>query len=213
MKNIYKVKLAKACKELLNYDLVKGTWGNLSILDENLIYITPSGYDYKKMTSEDICVIDIDGKQISGKRKVSSEWILHSEIYKNRKDIKFILHTHPQYSSLASVCLEKVPSLIEDTAMICGENVYIAKYGDPGSKQLAENAVKYLKNNHAVILRNHGLVTIGETFNEALSAALICEKNIFIYTESKKISDTIFEIPEKKLKELRQKYLEYYRQK
>lgn len=208
----YKNTIVKACRKMLNEDLVKGTWGNVSITDGKKIFITPSGYPYDKMKEEDIVVIDYKGNILEGLKAPSSEWKLHVAIYKARKDVKFILHTHPIYASIASVTLEVIPSLIEDSAMICGPEIKVAKYADPGSWELAENAVKALGNNSAVILRNHGLVNVGESFNEAFVSAKVTEKNIQVYLEALKLNREIFYIPEKNMKELREKYLKFYRQ-
>jgi len=147
--------IVQACRKMLNEDLVKGTWGNVSFTDGERIYITPSGYPYDKMKEEDVIVIDYEGNVIEGSRVPSSEWKMHVAIYKARKDVKFILHTHPIYASIASVTMEEVPSLIEDSAMICGPEIRVAKYADPGSWELAENAAEALGNNSAVHRKKH----------------------------------------------------------
>jgi len=204
--------IVQACRKMLNEDLVKGTWGNVSFTDGERIYITPSGYPYDKMKEEDVIVIDYEGNVIEGSRVPSSEWKMHVAIYKARKDVKFILHTHPIYASIASVTMEEVPSLIEDSAMICGPEIRVAKYADPGSWELAENAAEALGNNSAVILKNHGLVNVGESFNEAFVSAKVTEKNIQVYIEALKLNREIFHIPESNMKKLREKYLKFYRQ-
>ncbi|TYB96682.1 MAG: class II aldolase/adducin family protein [Kosmotoga sp.] len=208
----YKGLIVEACKEMIGEELVKGTWGNVSIRESNRIFITPSGYSYEKMEEQDICVIDFDGKTLEGDRTPSSEWKMHVAIYNARDDVDVILHTHPLYSSIASVTLDNVPSLIEDCAMICGPKIKIAEYGDPGSWQLAKNAVNALDTNGAVILKNHGLVNVGKRFSEAFTGAKVTEKNVQVYIEALKLGREISYIPDDKLQMLRKVYKERYLQ-
>ncbi len=106
------------------------------------------------MNEDDVMVIDIDGNILEGFRKPSSEYQLHLEIYKNRKDVNAIIHSHPPiYSSVVSLVKEYIPPLIEDGVMICGERINVAKYGEPGTKDLALKAVEALEMNYAVILK------------------------------------------------------------
>lgn len=208
----FKKLIVNACKEMIGEELVKGTWGNVSIRETNRIFITPSGYSYEKMTENDISVIDFDGNVLEGDKTPSSEWRMHVAIYNARDDVEVILHTHPIYSSIASVTLKTVPSLIEDSAMICGPEIKVAEYADPGSWELANNTVKALGDNGAAILRNHGLVNVGKRFSEAFTGAKVTEKNVQVYIEALKIGKEISYIPDDKLLLLRKVYRENYLQ-
>jgi len=208
-----RLELTNACKKISNDNLVKGTWGNFSIKVKDKIIITPSGYSYELMTPNDLVILNMEGNIIEGDRVPSSEWMMHSEIYKKRDDINIILHTHPNYSSIASVTLDEIPSLIEDSAMILGPSIKVTDYKLPGSKELAVETEKKLGDNNAVIMRNHGLVTVGNSFNEVISAAHIVEKNIMIYIEALKLGKEIHYISDEDLQMLREKYFKSYRQK
>jgi L-fuculose-phosphate aldolase len=164
------------------------------------------------MTERDISVIDFDGNVLEGDKTPSSEWRMHVAIYNARDDVEVILHTHPIFSSIASVALKTVPSLIEDSAMICGPEIKVAEYADPGSWELANNAAKALGENGAVILKNHGLVNVGKRFSEAFTGAKVTEKNVQVYIEALKIDKEISFIPENKLQLLRKTYKEKYLQ-
>lgn len=207
-----KNKVVELCKKISQEGLVKGTWGNVSLKDENKIYITPSGYPYEKMVDEDIAIIDLEGRVLEGFRVPSSEYKLHIAIYKNRSDVNCVLHTHPIYSSIVSIVRDYIPPLIEDGIMICGEKINVARYGEPGSWELANNAVKALGTNNAVILKNHGLVTVGANETEALTASIVAEKTAQIYIEALKIGN-ISILSEEEARNLRNKYLSSYRQK
>ncbi|MEA2066299.1 MAG: class II aldolase/adducin family protein [Thermotogota bacterium] len=208
----FKKLVVEACKEMIGEELVKGTWGNVSIRELNKIFITPSGYSYEKMTERDISVIDFEGNILEGDRNPSSEWKMHVAIYKAREDVDVILHTHPIYSSIASVAFKTVPSLIEDSAMICGPEIKVAEYADPGSWELANNVAKALEDNGAAILSNHGLVNVGKRFSEVLTGAKVTEKNVQVYIEALKLGGEISYIPEDKLPLLRKNYRENYLQ-
>ena len=194
-------------------DRVKGTWGNFSIKVKDKIIITPSGYSYELMTPNDLVIINLEGNILEGDRVPSSEWMMHSEIYKKRKDVDIILHTHPKYSSIASVTMDEIPSLIEDSAMILGPYIKVTDYKLPGTRDLAVETVNKIGDNNAVVMRNHGLVTVGNSFNEVISAAHIVEKNIMIYIEALKLGKGIHYINDEDLKMLRDKYFKSYRQK
>jgi len=212
MENYYKRIVVDSCKRMAGEELVKGTWGNVSMRNGDKVYITPSGFPYDIMREDDIMVIDLEGNVLEGTHSPSSEWKLHIAIYKKREDVGFILHTHPVYSSIASVTMDAVPSLIEDSAMICGPEIKVAQYGDPGSWDLANNAVEALGENSAVIMRSHGLVNVGQRFSEAFASAKVTEKNVQIYIEALKINKEIFILPEETKKNLREVYKEMYRQ-
>ena len=163
-----RLELTNACKKIANDNLVKGTWGNFSIKVKDKIIITPSGYSYELMTPNDLVIINMKRNIIEGDRVPSSEWMMHSEIYNKREDINIILHTHPTYSSIASVTLDEIPSLIEDSAMILGPKIKVTEYKLPGSQELAEETTEKLGENNAVVMRNHGLVTVGNSLNEVI---------------------------------------------
>ncbi len=203
--------VVKYAKKISEEGLTKGTWGNISVRDERYIYITPSGYPYDKLTSDDIVIVDYDGKIVEGQHKPSSELPLHIEIYKARKDVFAIIHTHPVYSTVVSVSCDQLPPIVEDAVMILGERILVSQYAFPGTEELAKNAVASLGNNHAVFLKNHGLVTVGENLQEAFIASLIAEKTAQVYVEAMKIG-RVSTLKEEDASKLRQKYLKAYKQ-
>jgi L-fuculose-phosphate aldolase len=96
--------------------------------------------------------------------------------------------------------------------MICGPEIKVAEYADPGSWELANNVTKALEDNGAAILRNHGLVNVGKRFSEVLTGAKVTEKNVQVYIEAVKLGGEISYIPEDKLPLLRKIYRENYLQ-
>lgn len=165
--------------------LVASTWGNVSgrvILDinhpieEHLIVITPSGVDYDNLTSCDLPVINMAGKQVSGNYKPSSEQKLHIAILKAKPDIHCVMHTHSLYASAFAVARKPIEATVEDMVQIAGGKIEVAEYAYPGTEQVAINAVKALHDSWGVLLANHGLVGVGRTAHEAYKVCLVIEK-------------------------------------
>ena len=204
-----KNEILSAVNFIVSNNLVKGTWGNVSIKNNDKIYITPSGIPYNLLKEEDICVVDLNGKIISGE-KPSSELPTHLEIYKNREDVNAIVHTHPVFSTTVSLVTDKIPPLVEDSVMILGPVINVAKYALPGTYELAYNVVKSLGKNNAVILKNHGLITVGTDIYEALIANLVCEKTAEIFIYALNIGNfDIIDMNDARI--LRDKYLNSYK--
>jgi L-fuculose-phosphate aldolase len=158
--------------------LVVGTWGNIStrVQDTDLVAITPSGVDYDKTRPEDIVIVDLEGNIIDGKLKPSIELPLHLAIYKARKDVNAIVHTHSTYSTSYAIARKEIPASAEDSAQIVGGNVRVTDYFLPGTVELGNEAVKKLEDRNAVLLANHGLLAAAGTLKEALKVAQIVEK-------------------------------------
>ncbi|RAO98355.1 aldolase [Petrotoga sp. 9PW.55.5.1] len=206
-----KEEILNITKKINEFGLVKGTWGNVSIKNGEKIYITPSGVPYDTLKENDIVEVDLEGNILSGKNP-SSELPTHLKIYAARADVKVVIHTHPIYATAVSLIVDHIPPLVEDSVMLLGSKINVAEYALPGTKRLGENSVSALGSNNAVILKNHGLITVGETWSEALIASLICEKTAQIFLEALKSGLKISEISSEDSSILREKYLSSYRQ-
>ena len=193
--------IVKRGRELYKQNLTIGTWGNISVLDSDtgLVYIKPSGMDYNEINLEDVIVVDKKGKTIEGIRKPSIEMPIHLSIYNARKDVGAIVHYHPIYSSVLAVTGSSLSGICEDFVQVVGEKVLCAKYGLPGSKELAENAVASLGNRNAVFLLNHGTLCVGKDMKEAMKVCYVVEKTAHIYILSKNIGKCRI-IPEEDIK-------------
>ncbi len=170
--------IVQTAQDMAKSSLVRGTWGNVSIRikDENAMAITPSGVNYFTMEPKDVVVVDYNGNIIHGNLKPSIEINLHSEIYKNRKDINAIVHTHSDYCTAFAIARKEIPAAAEDLIQIVGGNVKVADYALPGTIELAQNTLKALENRNAVLMANHGLVAAASDISEALKIAYIVEK-------------------------------------
>ena len=194
---------ARTYREKLN----SGTGGNLSVFnrEKKLIAITPSGIGYFETKIEDIVIVDIDGKKIEGKYKPSSEIGFHTALYKKRDDINAIVHTHSIYATTLA-CLNIELPAVHYLVGFSGKKVPIAPYAEFGSKKLAENICKKIENYNAILLKNHGLISLGDSIEKAYLIAEEIEFVARIYYQTKNIgkpiilSDKIMESVLKKFK-------------
>ncbi|HEY8422528.1 MAG TPA: class II aldolase/adducin family protein [Thermoclostridium sp.] len=163
--------LVMIMERIYGYGMTTTSGGNLSIKDENGdVWITPAGIDKGSLTNKDIVQVKPDGTVI-GKHRPSSELPFHLSTYKQRPDVRAVLHAHPPALVSFSI-VRKIPDtrLIPDVNLVCGE-VGIAEYGLPGSDELGEKIASVLKKGiNTVILENHGIVVVGKDLFEAFMA-------------------------------------------
>ncbi|MDN5320573.1 MAG: L-fuculose-phosphate aldolase [Thermococcaceae archaeon] len=150
--------------------------GNLSVLFNGKVFIKGTGSVMDELTHGQIAVIDLEGNVLSSIRP-SSEWKLHVEVYKRRKDVKAIVHLHPPYSIVASTLLNEELPIITPEAEIYLKKIPIAEFKPAGSRELAEETAKHLEHYDAVILQNHGIVTVGRSLREAYYKAELVEES------------------------------------
>ncbi|MEJ2194791.1 MAG: L-ribulose-5-phosphate 4-epimerase [Ignavibacteriaceae bacterium] len=108
-----KQKVLLANLDLVKYDLVTLTWGNVSGIDreKNLVVIKASGVDYDKMIIEDMVVVDLTGKVVEGNLRPSSDTLTHIELYKNFEGIGGITHSHSEYATIFAQACKEIPCL------------------------------------------------------------------------------------------------------
>jgi L-fuculose-phosphate aldolase len=146
--------------------------GNVSVRQGERVLITPSGLPYAAMLPDDIVEIDLEGRRTGGsERKASSEWPFHAAIYKARPDATAIVHTHSPYATALSCARRDIPAFHYVIALGGGADIRCANYATFGTQALADNAVAALEGRRAVLLANHGVITIGQTLAGAQTLA------------------------------------------
>ena len=144
-------------------------------------YITPSGMKYDILKPKDIVFVSLKGK-FDKKKKPSSEWQFHRDIYVNKKEAKAIVHAHSTCATAVSSHQKNIPAFHYMVAVAGGEDLKCAKYATFGSKQLSKNIIKALKNRAACLIANHGQVAFGDslekTFELAQEIENICHQYI-----------------------------------
>lgn len=145
-----------------------GNEGNHSVrIGPNKFLCTPTGISKGFLKPDDICTVDIEGKQLAGKRKRTSEILMHLEIYKQRADVKAVVHSHPPHATAFAIAGVELPTCIHPEAEVFLGVVKTAKYVTPGDKRLGESLIPYLKDSNTILLQNHGTVTFSTSLEEA----------------------------------------------
>jgi len=170
---------------LVKEGLVARTWGNISIrVDETHMLITPSGRSYEDLTPEDIVLVNYHTSKHEGTIKPSSEKELHCEIYRTRKNIHAVIHTHQMNASTVAAAHREVPPILDDMAQIIGPTVRVADYALPSTKKITKKTVKALKGRNAALMANHGAVCIGRDLEEAFVVCQVLEKACKAFIEA-----------------------------
>ena len=151
-----------------NNRFVAATDGNLSVRTKrNTILTTPTEICKGRIREADIAEVDLNGMLVKGKNKPSSEFKMHSYIYRSRKDINAIVHTHPRFATAFAVAGIALDKIILPEVYLKLKYVPLAKYATPSTNEVPESISKYVKNFNAILLSNHGLVTFAKTLEEA----------------------------------------------
>lgn len=178
-----KKQVIKAGKRIVAEGLVAGTWGNISIrIDKNSMAITPSGGDYLNLIPEDITIVNFDGSYQGP--KPSSEKKLHIQIYKERKEINAVIHTHSMNASTVAAARRSVPAILDDVAQIIGPGIRVADYALPSTKKIVKVTIKALKGRMAALMANHGAICLGRSIEEALVCCTVLEKGCKAFIEA-----------------------------
>lgn len=196
-------------KKLLDSGMTLGTGGNLSVFDRaaGLMYITPSGIEFGLIQPEDIVVLDLEGRVVSGSRVPSSEWAMHLIFYQERTDIDAVIHAHTTYSTVFACLNEPLPASHYMLA-VAGPDVRCAPYAGFGTRELAEHAFEGMRDRKAVLLANHGIIagetSLKRTFN-VLEEVEYCAK---IHILARSIGSPVL-IPEAEMTHMAERFKTY----
>lgn len=159
-------------RKLVEAGLTTGTGGNLSVFrrDLNLIAISPSGMDYFQIRPEDVPLVSPDGRIVEGTRKPSSELSMHLALYRARPDVAAVVHTHSPFATTLACLHWEIPP-VHYLVAFSGKKVPVAPYATYGTEALAANAAQAAREANAVLLANHGLVTVGRDLPQAFATA------------------------------------------
>jgi len=205
-------KLVTVARKVAQAGLVAGTWGNISArLDDKRVLITPSGISKEVLKPEDLLVVDLEGNVVKGNLKPSMETPMHTKIYAMRQDINAVVHTHSPYATAFAIAGKPLPVLTVDFAAVVGHEVPVTRYVRPGTREMADEVIKALGNHTAVLIRNHGIVAVGETLDDAFCVALLIEEEAKMYIFAK-ILGRIDILEKNEVRAIRDFYLRRYGQ-
>jgi len=163
-----KEEICEIGRRVYNRGFAAANDGNISIrVGEDEVLCSPTMICKGFMKPEDICAVDMQGGQIAGKRKRTSEILLHLEIMRNRPDVKACVHCHPPHATAFAVANEAIPQCILPEIEVFMGEVPIAPYETPGGQEFAATVTPFLQSTNTVILKNHGTVSFGKTLEEA----------------------------------------------
>jgi len=165
---------------------VVGTAGNVSMrlndLDgRQLMVITPTGKHYDSTSVEDMVVVDFKGNVIEGQHTPSVETMMHVEVYKTRKKVNAVIHSHPVFSSAIAVAGLEIPPIVDDQITYLGGGIKVADYALSGSQDMVQNVISALGPRNAVLMSNHGALCVGRDMREAFTNLEMLEKTAKIY--------------------------------
>ena len=142
--------------------------GNLSVrLKGDRILVTPTAVSKGAMRPGDLAIVDLDGQRVSGRRNVTSEIGMHLLIYRMRPDIQAIVHAHPPTATgFAAAGMALTEPLVCEVVIGLG-CIPLARYGTPGTSELARTLEPFVPNYDAILMSNHGVVAYAETLEHA----------------------------------------------
>jgi len=170
MLNVHKIKqeICEIGDRLYKKGFAAANDGNISYrISEKEVVCTPTLICKGFMKPDDLCLVDMEGNQLSGRRKCTSEVKLHLAIMKHRPDVKAIVHCHPPHATAFGIAREPIPQCILPEVEIFLGEVPIARYDTPGSQDFADTILPFVDKAKVVILANHGTVSWGETVEQA----------------------------------------------
>ena len=185
---IAQIEVCETAKKMYHSGLVAGTWGNISSrVDEEYMVITPSGMDYDRLCADDMVLVNMKTFEYEGRLKPSVEVPVHSAVYLSRPEVNGIVHTHSTYALTMATARKPIPPICDDQVQILGGDVRLAAYTMPGTKEMADEVVKALKDRGGALIANHGAITIGRNLAEAFTGSQVLEKTALIYINTQSI--------------------------
>jgi len=169
--------VCRANRALPTYGLVTWTSGNVSGRDpeSGLVVIKPSGVMFEDLTPENMVVVDLDGQVVEGDHGASTDTVSHVYVYRQRPDVMGMVHTHSNYATAFAAVGAPIPVYLTAIADEFGGTIPCGDYARIGGDTIGEEIVRAIGDSLAVLMKQHGVFTIGPTVNKALKAAVMVE--------------------------------------
>jgi len=198
-----KEQICEIGRRVYNKGFAAANDGNISFrVGDNEVLCSPTMICKGFMTPEDICAVDLEGNQIAGKRKRTSEILLHLAIMQHRDDVKAVVHCHPPHATAFAVAREPIPQCVLPEIEVFMGEVPLAPYETPGGQEFAHTVVPFLKSTNTIILTNHGTVSFGKTLEEAYWKTEILDAYCRILILTKQLGGSVNYLNEQKSREL-----------
>lgn len=172
--------VVEAGKKLVETGLIARTWGNVSArISDTQFVITPSGRAYETLTPEEVVVVNIEDCSHEGDIKPSSEKGVHADAYKHRPEVNFVIHTHQKAATIVSITGMEIRNVYDEFKAVLGDKVPVAEYAMSTTNSLRKKVEKCLLANPecpAIMLKHHGTLCVGESYEKAFEVAETLEK-------------------------------------
>ncbi|UCB44548.1 MAG: class II aldolase/adducin family protein [Spirochaetota bacterium] len=194
--------------------LVTATSGNASARDKDteLVVIKPSGYDFDKLKPEHLNVVNLKGEVVEGKLSPSVDTATHLYVYRHVQGIHGIIHTHSPYATSFAALGQTIPLCLTTLAMEFGTHIPVSDFATIGGEEIGKEIVKRIGTCPAILMRNHGVFTVGPTVQAALKAAVMLEEAAQTVHYAM-LRGTVDELPDNVIEEAFKFYKEKYGQK
>jgi L-ribulose-5-phosphate 4-epimerase len=208
-----KEELVRLHLELPRQNLVAWTSGNVSARDPGtgFVVIKPSGIRYEELTPESMLVVDLDGKVVEGRYKPSSDTFAHVYVYRHRPDVNGVVHTHSTFATAWAAVGRPIPPVLTAICDEFGGPIPVGAYAKIGGDEIGQVIIREIGASPAILMKNHGVFTVGKTPEAAVKAAVMVED----------VARTVFyamqlgqpdEIPPEEVARAHRRYLEEYGQ-
>ncbi len=203
-----KEEICEIGRRVYNKGFAAANDGNISIrVGENEVLCSPTMICKGFMEPEDICAVDLDGNQIAGRRKRTSEVLLHLTIMKQRPDVRAVVHCHPPHATAFAVAGEPIPQCVLPEVEVFMGEVPLAPYETPGGQSFADTVIPFLEGTNTIILASHGTVSFGKDLIDAYWKTEILDAYCRILLLAKQLGNVNYfdERETRELLELKQK--------
>jgi L-ribulose-5-phosphate 4-epimerase len=172
-----KQELVRLHLELTKNNLVVWTGGNISVRDpqSGLVVIKPSGVRYEDLDADKMIVLDLNQQILEGDLKPSSDTASHLYIYRHRSDVNGVVHTHSRYATAFAAIGKPIPVYLTAQADEFGGEIPCAGFAMIGGDEIGKQVVDHIGVSPAILLKNHGVFTIGKNGEAAVKAAVMVE--------------------------------------
>lgn len=172
-----KKEMLECALKLDRYGLIALSGGNVSVrVGDDLFIVTPSGMIYDEMVPEDMLVVDGKGNIVEGTRKASVDTAALLYIFHHMPKVNAVIHTHQPYATGLGLVMDEIPCNLSTMANAVEGPCHVANYGDPGSLSMGVQAVESIGDQLAVVLKHHGVISVGRDLRQALFSCVYLEE-------------------------------------
>ena len=199
--------------ELPKNGLVVWTQGNVSVRDPRSGYVAikPSGVRYEDLSPENMVIVDLEGKVIEGDLSPSSDTSSHLYVYRHRADVNGVVHTHSTFATAWAAVGRPIPPVLTAICDEFGGAIPVGAYAKIGGDEIGQEIIRSIGSSPAILMKNHGVFTVGKTAEAAVKAAVMVEdvaRTVFYAMQLGQLD----EIPAEEVARAHRRYLEEYGQ-